>query len=229
MQKHVHLWYTAYTKSTKSLRDSGDILQIVNLIPVFNWLSRSLKNTTAKSNISDHTISVLRGTVELKITRVLPQLQHSYQVTTQFQLLQWKSCNYIIHRKVITTTDFANSNKFQFNPEVYYRVAGALTTVTQSWGCQTQPTGLKHGSRHCRQATSCYCCSPKGCNSLDHASLVNWMSGINHKSKHYLGNKEAVCAHTITSLAHKLKLMFFHVHISIWGNGSHCWDHIRCR
>lgn len=110
MQKHVHLWHTAHTKSTKLLRDS-DMLEIVNLTPMFNWISRSLTNTTARSNISHHTTSVLGGTPELKITKMLPQ----YQVTTWFQLFEWKSCNYIIHKKVITTTDFANSNKCHVN------------------------------------------------------------------------------------------------------------------
>lgn len=138
MQKHVYLWHTAYMKSVKPLRDSGDMLQIVNLIPILNWISRSLTNTTAMPNISDHTISISRGTLELKITKILPQ----YQATTWLQLLQWKSCNYIIHNKVIRTTDFTNSNKSQFNQEVCYRIAGALTTVTPSWGCQTQPIGL---------------------------------------------------------------------------------------
>lgn len=44
-----------------------------------------------------------------------------------------ESCHYHWFRKF---------HQMPIQPEVCYRVAGALTTVTQSRGCQTQPIGL---------------------------------------------------------------------------------------
>lgn len=182
-QKHVHIWYTAYTKSTKPLRDSGDMFQIAYLIPIFNWISKSLTNTRAKSNMSDHTVSVLSSTLELKITKILPQ----YEVTTCFSCFSEKVAAIYSTRK--------SSPLISQTPTNAHSPRSVVQSCRSSHYCYPV-LGLpdpahwshKHGTRHCRQTTSCHCCFPKGFTSLDHASLVNWMSGISHKSKHYSGN-----------------------------------------
>lgn len=95
-------------------------------------------------------------------------------------------CLFLVH--------FTETNSSEAKPRTETKsTRSVLQSCRSSHHCYPVP-GLsdpahwspKHGTRHCRQATSCYHCSPKGCISLDHASLVNWMSGINQKSKHYL-------------------------------------------
>lgn len=143
-------------KCTKPLRDSGDMLQTVILMPIFNWISRSLTNTTAKQlrshnqclkwhtraqnkqnliSVPDYMVSV---TSVKKLQLYNPQGSYHYHWFHQLQ-----------HMPIQTRSVLQSYRSSHY----CYPVLGLSHPAHWSH---------KHSTRHCRQATSCYCCFSKG-------------------------------------------------------------------